>query len=118
MAAAAEFPQPLIPGDKPLSPGDFIGNWMGMLSPLAEQINSSTILTASERQTALERISVRNSIANLLTFPCVKILHDRGKLSLHGAWFDISTGELWVMDGETGDFSRPVDHLALGSKTG
>jgi carbonic anhydrase len=26
---------------------------------------------------------------------------------LHGAWFDISTGELWVMNPETGDFSRP-----------
>jgi len=28
-------------------------------------------------------------------------------LQLHGAWFDISTGELWVMDGKTGDFARP-----------
>jgi len=26
---------------------------------------------------------------------------------LHGAWFDISTGELWVMDSQTGDFKRP-----------
>lgn len=105
----------LDPGEKPLSPGDFIGKWMSMLSPLADQIKQSTVMTSSERQTALERISVRNSIANLLTFPCVKILHDRGKISLHGAWFDISTGELWVMDGETGDFGRPVDHLSLGS---
>ncbi|HXV28937.1 MAG TPA: carbonic anhydrase, partial [Sinorhizobium sp.] len=22
-------------------------------------------------------------------------------------WFDISTGELWVMDAKTGDFARP-----------
>jgi carbonic anhydrase len=26
---------------------------------------------------------------------------------LHGAWFDISSGELWVMDHATGDFIRP-----------
>ena len=26
---------------------------------------------------------------------------------VHGAWFDISTGELWIMDPATGDFSRP-----------
>jgi carbonic anhydrase len=103
----------LDPKSEPLSPGDFIGKWMSMLSPLADQIRSNTILTASERETAMERISVRNSLANLLTFPCVKILHERGKLSLHGAWFDISTGELWVMETETGDFGRPVDHLAL-----
>ena len=29
-----------------------------------------------------------------------------GTLAVHGAWFDISTGELWVMD-ENGDFVRP-----------
>ena len=98
----------LDPADKPLSPGDFIGKWMSMLAPLAEQIQGSTALTQSERQTALERVSVRNSLVNLMTFPCVNILEGRGKLSLHGAWFDISTGELWVMDKDTGDFARPA----------
>lgn len=97
----------LNPDSEPLSPGDFIGKWMSMLSPLASQIMQSTALTESERQTALERISIRESITNLLTFPCVKILSDRSKLTLHGAWFDISSGELWVMDNDTGDFSRP-----------
>jgi carbonic anhydrase len=97
----------LDPDAAPLSPGDFIGNWMSMLSPLTDKIKHSTIMTASERQTALERISIRNSISNLLTFPCVKILCERGKLFLHGTWFDISTGELWVMDHDSGDFERP-----------
>lgn len=97
----------LDPNAKPLSPGDFIGNWMKLLKPAAQQIQDSVLLTSSERQTALERISIRNSIANLRTFPCVKILEEKGRLSLHGAWFDISTGELWVMDPATGDFSRP-----------
>ena len=98
----------LDPSAEPLSPGDFIGQWMGMLKPAADQIKDNSEMTQVERQTALERISVRHSIANLRTFPCVKILEDRGKLKLHGAWFDISTGELWVMDMKTGDFVRPV----------
>ncbi|MCP4314977.1 MAG: carbonic anhydrase [Hyphomicrobiales bacterium] len=97
----------LDPNAEPHSPGDFIGQWMSLLAPVSSQIQQSTILTASERQTALERISIRNSIVNLRTFPCVKILEEKGKLNLHGAWFDISTGELWVMDQETGDFIRP-----------
>ena len=97
----------LDPMEKPLSPGDFIGKWMSMLAPLADQIQASTALTKTERQTALERASVRNSITNFRTFPCVNILETRGKLQLHGAWFDISTGELWVMDSDSGDFSRP-----------
>ena len=91
----------------PLSPGDFIGKWMSLIAPAAEAVSASTMMTAGERQTALERISIRYSIANLRTFPCVKILEGKGKLALHGAWFDISTGELWVMNSETGDFERP-----------
>lgn len=92
---------------EPLSPGDFIGKWMGMLKPVAEQIQGAELLTQGERQRALERVSIRNSIANLRTFPCVRILEEKGRLQLHGSWFDISTGELWIMDAKTGDFQRP-----------
>jgi len=91
----------------PLSPGDFIGKWMSLIAPAAEAISGNQLMTQTERQTALERISIRYSINNLRTFPCVDILEEKGKLTLHGAWFDISTGELWVMDHQTGDFTRP-----------
>lgn len=97
----------LTPLDEPLSPGDFIGKWMNLLKPAAEQIQRNEIMTPAERQTALERVSIRNSITSLRTFPFVEALEDAGTISLHGAWFDISTGELWVMDTATGDFRRP-----------
>jgi carbonic anhydrase len=96
----------LDPNSEPLSPGDFIGKWMNLVAPAAEQIQGNSVMTAVERQTALERISIRNSISNLRTFPCVKILEERGKLRIHGAWFDISNGELWVMDPQSRDFVR------------
>jgi len=92
---------------EPLSPGDFIGKWMSLVRPAAEAVSGNTMMTATERQTALERISIRYSIANLKTFPCVQILEGKGRLTVSGAWFDISTGELWVMDRKTGDFTRP-----------
>ncbi|PRD43853.1 carbonate dehydratase [Phyllobacterium phragmitis] len=91
----------------PLSPGDFIGKWMSLVAPAAEAVTANAMMTSGERQTALERITIRYSIANLRSFPCVDILEKKGRLSLHGAWFDISTGELWVMDRKTGDFIRP-----------
>ena len=97
----------LDPNSAPLSPGHFIGKWMSLVGPAAEMVTGNAMMTASERQTALERISIRFSIANLRTFPCVKILEGKGRLSLHGAWFDISSGELWAVDPETGDFERP-----------
>ncbi|WP_106303149.1 carbonic anhydrase [Martelella mediterranea] len=97
----------LSPDAEPLSPGDFIGKWTTLLKPAAEQINSNSNMTHGERQTALERISIRNSIANLRSFPNVAAAEKQGKLKLCGAWFDISSGELWVMDAKSGDFSRP-----------
>lgn len=97
----------LATDQSPLDSGDFIGKWMSMLGGLPEQVGQNELMTAGERQTALERISIRNSIRNLRTFPYVSDLEQQGKLAVHGAWFDISTGELWVMDGESGDFVRP-----------
>jgi carbonic anhydrase len=97
----------LAPEQRPLSPGDFIGRWMSLVEPAAQAVAGNAMMTASERQTALERISIRFSLTNLRTFPCVKALEDKGRLSLSGAWFDISSGELWVMNRDTGDFERP-----------
>ena len=97
----------LDPDMKPLDSGDFIGKWMSMLGELPSQLGQNTLMTASERQTAMERISIRNSIRNLRTFPYVAALEAEGKLAVHGAWFDISSGELWIMDDE-GDFIRPA----------
>jgi carbonic anhydrase len=97
----------LDPKGSVMAQSDFIGNWMSLLAPVSEQVSKNTWMTESERRTALERISIRHSIANLRTFPYIRALEEEGKLTLHGAWFDISTGELWVMDADTGDFLRP-----------
>ena len=94
----------LAPSADPLSPGDFIGKWMNLLAPAAQAVSGNNWMTDRERQTALERISIRNSLANLRTFPCVNILEQKGRLALYGAWFDISTGELWAMNASSGDF--------------
>lgn len=97
----------LDPAAEPLSPGDFIGKWMSLVRPSAEAVAGNPHMTVSERQTALERISIRYSIENLRSFPCVSILERKERLTLYGAWFDISSGELWAMNRETGDFERP-----------
>lgn len=91
----------------PLSDNDFIGKWMSLVKPAAEAVSGNQLMTNGERQTALERISIRHSIANLRSFPYIQEREASGALSLHGCWFDISTGELWVMNTDTGDFERP-----------
>jgi carbonic anhydrase len=97
----------LDPEAEPLSPGDFIGKWMSLLAPVASSISGNDLMTTGERQTALERISIRHSVANLRTYPSIAQREAAGQLSVCGAWFDILSGELWVMDPDTGDFERP-----------
>lgn len=96
----------LNPGNV-LAQGDFIGKWMSMLAPVSDEVAKYSFLTPTERETLLERQSVRHSINNLRTFPYIREREADGRLKVHGAWFDISTGELWVMNSETGDFERP-----------
>ncbi|HEX2256162.1 MAG TPA: carbonic anhydrase [Afifellaceae bacterium] len=96
----------LSPGAPPLSPGDFIGRWMS-LAERAAHLLEETGGGGEDRQTALERLSVRLSIDNLRSFPFIAERERTGRLTLHGAWFDIALGELWVLDGATGDY-RPA----------
>lgn len=77
-----------------LSPGDFIGQWMTLIEPAAEALPARGDETDHDYAERLARYSIRNSIENLLTFPCISILHARGKLQLHGALFDVTTGQL------------------------
>ena len=94
---------------EPLSPGDFIGQWISLLGPVADSIERSGDETLEELQMKLECGSIRQSIEHLKTFPCVSILLEREQIGLHGAWFDISTGELWTLNEETGEFEQPFD---------
>ena len=60
--------------------------------------------TAAQRGAALEQEGVKTSLANLRTFPCIQILEKKGRIALHGAYFDISSGQLAVLNSATGDF--------------
>ncbi len=89
---------------KPLSPGDFIGKWMTLLEPASNTLACLEIGDEEDEQLALEYAGIRQSLENLRSFPCVSILEKKGRLSLHGAWFDIGMGELRVMNPKTHEF--------------
>jgi carbonic anhydrase len=83
---------------EPLSPGNFIGKWISLLEKPKAECLCHADDTEAERINRLEHMSIVNSLANLRTFPCVRILERKGELCLHGAWFDIALGELHVYD--------------------
>jgi carbonic anhydrase len=97
---------------QPLSSGDFIGKWIKLLSPAAEATGGRGI--AEDLPTYVERLAfagVEQSLANLRTFPCVQILEGKGRLTLHGAYFDVATGTLMIRDNATGRFMPAVGRM-------
>ena len=88
----------------PLSPGDFIGSWMKLITPAAEALGPRGDAPLADYLTRLEQASVIQTLDNLMTFPCVKILAERGRVALHGAYFGVATGELSVLDRASGVF--------------
>jgi carbonic anhydrase len=92
------------PYARPLSAGDFIGQWMTLIAPAAKRLGppSEPIADYVER---LAKESVRQSLENLRTFPWVKTLEERGKLALHGAYFGVAEGRLQTLDEASGIFA-------------
>ncbi|HZH50764.1 MAG TPA: carbonic anhydrase [Microvirga sp.] len=94
----------------PLSPGDFIGRWMTLIAPAAERLGPRQG-SLDEYVAKLELAAIENSLRNLMTFPCVRVLVERGKLHLHGAFFGVATGVLMVRNPETGEFEPAVTDM-------
>lgn len=91
---------------KPLSPGDFIGHWMALLAPAAQELGPRGKRSFDEYLTALEQASAVKTMQNLMTFPWLKSLVDREELQLHAAYFGVATGDLSVYDPATREFRR------------
>jgi len=89
---------------EPLSPGDFIGRWMSMFIKPGETVEQRAHETMQDFATRIEKAAVFRSLENLMTFPCVRILVERGKLQLHGAYFGVAEGSLFVLDPEAKEF--------------
>lgn len=83
--------------------GGFIAHWVDMLDDARDRIVAAHG-TGPEAVRALELETVRVSLANLRTFPCIPEREAAGTLRLRGAYFAIADGVLHVM-GENGAFA-------------
>ncbi len=99
-------------GNAPLSPGDFIGKWMSLIAPAAERLGH--LRDTPDYLARLEQASIANALDNLMTFPRLRRLIERGHVTTHGAYFGVATGELSVLDPRSGNFV-PVGNGVVGA---
>lgn len=77
--------------------GEFIGRWISLLAPVAAVIERHDDGPDSYL-TRLEQGSILTSLQNLRTFPFIRSRCQSNTLTLHGAYFDVATGELAALD--------------------
>lgn len=83
----------------------FIANWMSLLHESRDRLALELAgHPPGEMRSAMEQETVRTSLKNLRTFPCIQALESKGRLSLHGAYFDIATGVLTSLNHATDEF--------------
>jgi carbonic anhydrase len=82
----------------PLSPGDFIGKWMQMFVKPGEKVEQRDHESMQDFVTRIEKAAVFRSLENLMTFPFVRSAVERGEMVLHGAYFGVAEGSLFVLD--------------------
>jgi len=88
----------------PLSPGDFIGKWMAMFVKPGEVVEQREHESMQDFTVRIEKAAVFRSLENLMTFPFVRAPVERGALQLHGAYFGVSEGSLFVLDRNAKEF--------------
>lgn len=82
-------------------PDSYVGRWISMLNGARDRVRATT--PADQQHSEMEFESVRETLRNLRTFPCVQERLANGSLTLMGAYFSIIRGVL-MFAGDDGTF--------------
>ncbi len=92
--------------DAPNGEGGFVANWMSQIEEPAARI-AAAHGTGEDAARVLEEVAIRQSLANLRTFPFVADRQAAGTLKIIGCHFSIREGQLYRLD-EAENVFRPV----------
>jgi carbonic anhydrase len=95
--------QALLEG-APHNAHEFVAPWMSIAE--TARVSALRYEPGEQRQQHCEFEVVKVSLANLMTFPWIAERVAEGKLELHGAWFDIGTCEMMMLQPD-GSFAPP-----------
>lgn len=84
--------------------GAFVANWVSLLSEARKPVAEKHGTEGRKAELAMEFAAIRQSLANLRTFPWLEEKERAGSLKLRGAHFSIMDGVLYSLDEDTGEF--------------
>jgi carbonic anhydrase len=85
--------------------GGFVATWTDLLREARDRaLSQEPTLAGEDLVRASERQAVQLSLDNLRTFPFVHEAETEGRLTLHGWYLDIVSGELLAWDDGSGQF--------------
>ncbi len=90
--------------------GEFIGKWVNIAASARDKVITEMADHSPEKQArACEKEAILVSLKNLMTFPWVKERVSKGQLSLHGWYYNITTGQLRYYNQLSGEFEVLVE---------
>jgi len=84
--------------------GQFLAGWITLLDEARAGVAARYGTEGREAELAMEFAAIRQSLANLRTFPWLAARENAGRLKLRGAHFSIEEGRLYSLDEDTGSF--------------
>jgi len=97
----------------PLAPSDFIGRWMSLIEADPEKLKPHAGEARDAFVTRLEHGVIKRSLKNLTTFPFIRAKVESGALLLHGAYFGVAKGDLYILDNASGEFRTTTEAVAV-----
>ena len=74
----------------------YVKKWLEILHPAFESLERDRDVNTQIKD--LEKLSIIVSLENLRSFPFVERAREHGKITLHGLWHDIGSGQMEVYD--------------------
>ncbi|MBB3032848.1 carbonic anhydrase [Alteriqipengyuania lutimaris] len=88
--------------------GGFVANWVRLLDNARAKVVAEHGTEGPEAKREMEFAAVRQSLANLRTFPWIRSKEESGELNLRGTFFAISEGVLYHLDKGSDEFG-PIE---------
>ena len=88
--------------DQPLQ---YVGPWISMIDQIRMEVEARhTDMPQALLKRELERDSIKQSVKNLRSYSFVTTAVEKRNLKIFGAWFEIETQDLYVLDENEGNF--------------